>query len=68
MAKSESLLLAQKAGLSPETRSRWVAAGLVHLLAISGMHVGLIAGGVIVLANPQALQVFGDQAKAQEGK
>ncbi|HSJ31205.1 MAG TPA: DNA internalization-related competence protein ComEC/Rec2 [Longimicrobiales bacterium] len=47
---AEALLLAQKAGLSPETRSRWVAAGLVHLLAISGMHVGLIAGGVILLA------------------
>jgi competence protein ComEC len=47
---AEALLLAQKAGLSPETRGRWVAAGLVHLLAISGMHVGLIAGGVIALA------------------
>jgi competence protein ComEC len=47
---AEALLLAQKAGLAPETRSRWVAAGLVHLLAISGMHVGLIAGGVILLA------------------
>lgn len=47
---AEALLLAQKAGLAPETRSRWVAAGLVHMLAISGMHVGLIAGGVILLA------------------
>ncbi|MBR9990118.1 MAG: DNA internalization-related competence protein ComEC/Rec2 [Gemmatimonadetes bacterium] len=47
---AEALLLAQKAGLTAETRSRWVAAGLVHLLAISGMHVGLIAGGVIGLA------------------
>ena len=47
---AEALLLAQKSGLSPETRSRWVAAGLVHMLAISGMHVGLIAGGVILLA------------------
>ncbi|HEX2166920.1 MAG TPA: ComEC/Rec2 family competence protein, partial [Longimicrobiales bacterium] len=47
---AEALLLAQKAGLTPETRSRWVSAGLVHLLAISGMHVGLIAGGVILLA------------------
>lgn len=47
---AEALLLAQKAGLAPETRSRWVSAGLVHVLAISGMHVGLIAGGVILLA------------------
>jgi competence protein ComEC len=47
---AEALLLAQKAGLTPETRGRWVSAGLVHVLAISGMHVGLIAGGVILLA------------------
>ena len=46
---AEALLLAQKAGLTPETRGRWVAAGLVHVLAISGMHVGLIAAGVILL-------------------
>jgi competence protein ComEC len=46
---AEALLLAQKSGLAPETRSRWVAAGLVHLLAISGMHVGLITAGVLAL-------------------
>lgn len=45
---AEALLLAQRAGLAPETRSRWVAAGLVHLLAISGMHVGLIVGGMLI--------------------
>jgi competence protein ComEC len=47
---AEALLLAQKSGLTQETRARWVAAGLVHLLAISGMHVGLIAAGVLFLA------------------
>lgn len=47
---AEALLLAQKSGLTPEVRHRWVAAGLVHLLAISGMHVGLIAAGVLLLA------------------
>ncbi|MEX1182271.1 MAG: ComEC/Rec2 family competence protein [Gemmatimonadota bacterium] len=47
---AEALLLAQTSGLSPETRNTWVAAGLVHLLAISGMHVGLIAGAVLALA------------------
>lgn len=44
---AEALLLAHKAGLSRETRDRWVAAGLVHLLAISGMHVGLLLGGAL---------------------
>jgi competence protein ComEC len=52
---AEALLLAQKSGLSQETRARWVAAGLVHLLAISGMHVGLIAGGVLLLASALGL-------------
>jgi competence protein ComEC len=48
---AESLLLAQTAGIDQETRARWVAAGLVHVLAISGMHVGLIATGVLVLCS-----------------
>jgi competence protein ComEC len=52
---AEALLLAQKSGLTPETRARWVAAGLVHLLAISGMHVGLIAAGVLATAGAAGL-------------
>jgi competence protein ComEC len=52
---AEALLLAQKSGLTPETRARWVAAGLVHLLAISGMHVGLIAAGVLAAAGAAGL-------------
>lgn len=52
---AEALLLAQRAGLTAETRSRWVAAGLVHLLAISGMHVGLIVGGVLLLGRAAGL-------------
>jgi competence protein ComEC len=46
---AEALLLAQKSGLAQETRARFVASGLVHLLAISGMHVGLIAAGALFL-------------------
>lgn len=45
---AEALLLAQKSGLTQETRSRFVASGLVHLLAISGMHVGLIVAGMLL--------------------
>jgi competence protein ComEC len=52
---AEALLLAQKSGLGRETRSRFVAAGLVHLLAISGMHVGLIAAGVLFLGEGAGL-------------
>src|SRR5690606_14820987 len=46
---AESLLLAENAGITPEIRMRWVSSGLVHLLAISGMHVGLIAAGTLFL-------------------
>ena len=52
---AEALLRAQKTGLAQETRARFVAAGLVHLLAISGMHVGLIAAGVLLLTQVAGL-------------
>ncbi|HEX6306723.1 MAG TPA: DNA internalization-related competence protein ComEC/Rec2 [Longimicrobiales bacterium] len=48
---AESLVLAERAGLTPDVRARWVAAGLVHLLAISGLHVALIAAGVLLLCS-----------------
>lgn len=46
---AESLLLAERAGISSDVRIRWISSGLVHLLAISGMHVALIAGGVLFI-------------------
>jgi competence protein ComEC len=49
-AVAESLILAQRDGLDPELRDRFVRAGLIHLLAISGLHVGLIAGTLLLLA------------------
>lgn len=45
-----SLLLAQRDGLDREVRDRFARAGLSHLLAISGLHVGLVAGILLVLA------------------
>ena len=39
-----SLLIAQRDGLDADLRERFSRAGLSHLLAISGLHVGLIAG------------------------
>lgn len=44
-----ALLLADREGLSPRSRARFADAGLAHLLAISGMHVGLLAGSVLLL-------------------
>lgn len=48
-AVAEALLLARKEGLDDELRERFAQAGLSHLLAISGLHVGVIAG-VLLLA------------------
>jgi len=48
-ALAESLLLARREGLPDATRELFVAAGLVHLLAISGMHVGLITAALLWL-------------------
>ena len=46
-AIAKALLLADRTTLSRETRQRFVDAGIVHLLAISGLHVGMIAGGIV---------------------
>ena len=39
----DALILARKENLDPETREVFAAAGLAHLLAISGFHVAVIA-------------------------
>ena len=46
-----SLLLAQRDGLDAEVRDQYARAGLSHLLAISGLHVGLVAGILLLLAS-----------------
>jgi competence protein ComEC len=40
---AKALLIADTKGLAPEVRERYAAAGLAHMLSISGLHVGLIA-------------------------
>jgi competence protein ComEC len=45
----EALLLARRGGIDPEVRDRFARAGLMHLLAISGLHVGLVAGTLTLL-------------------
>jgi competence protein ComEC len=47
---AEALVLARRDGLDPGVREHFVAAGLAHLLAISGLHIGIIAGGVLTMA------------------
>ncbi|HTE46118.1 MAG TPA: DNA internalization-related competence protein ComEC/Rec2 [Gemmatimonadaceae bacterium] len=38
-----ALLIADRHELSPEIRDRFAAAGLAHILAIAGLHIGIIA-------------------------
>jgi competence protein ComEC len=49
-----ALLIADRSELPPEVRDRFAAAGLAHVLAIAGLHVGIIA-----LAIEIALQLAG---------
>jgi competence protein ComEC len=46
----EGIVLGEDTGLSDELRQRFRAAGLYHLLAVSGQNVALVAGSVLVLA------------------
>ena len=46
----EGVVLGEDAGLSDELRRRFRAAGLYHLLAVSGQNVAVVAGSALVLA------------------
>lgn len=46
-----SLLLAQRDALDGAVRDRFARAGLSHLLAISGLHVGLICGILLLVGS-----------------
>ncbi|MEL6545404.1 MAG: ComEC/Rec2 family competence protein, partial [Myxococcota bacterium] len=41
---ARALTLGARAEMRPEIRRRWAAAGMAHLLAISGLHVTLVGG------------------------
>lgn len=43
-----ALTLARREGLDRELQERFARSGIAHLLAISGFHVGVIAGAVLV--------------------
>ncbi len=60
---AEALLTGQRAGIDPSIQEAYRISGLAHLLAISGLHVGLIAGifffslrALLALAPPIALR------------
>ncbi|MGH7658598.1 MAG: ComEC/Rec2 family competence protein, partial [Gemmatimonadales bacterium] len=45
----DALVLNRRGDLSRETRETWARAGVVHLLSISGFHVGIIAAWCMLL-------------------
>lgn len=45
-----ALLIADMRELTPALRERFAAAGLVHMLSVSGLHTGLIAAAVLLAA------------------
>lgn len=42
-------LLGERGNLSPAQRAKFVRSGTVHLLVVSGLHVGLLAGAVVLM-------------------
>jgi len=44
-----ALLIADTHALSPELKDRYAAAGIIHMLSISGLHVGIIAAAMELL-------------------
>ena len=49
LAVSSALLLGQKEGLSRDMRQQYARAGASHLLALSGMHLGILYGLMYIL-------------------
>jgi competence protein ComEC len=45
-----ALLIGESAALAPEIWDRYARTGVVHVLSISGLHVGLVAGAAYALA------------------
>ena len=45
----DALILGRRGGIDPELQDRFARSGLVHLLSISGFHVGLITAWIFLL-------------------
>lgn len=46
---ARALTIGDQSGITSETRTTMAAAGLAHILAISGLHLSLVAGGVFAM-------------------
>lgn len=48
----KALAVGRRDGVAPEVAAAWAAVGVTHILSISGMHVAMVAGAVLVLVGP----------------
>ena len=62
-----SMLIAHRDGLDREVRDRFARSGLAHLLAISGLHVGLVAGLLLLAGRIARLRARWASALAGAG-
>ena len=51
----DALILGRRGGIDPELQDQFAWSGLVHLLSISGFHVGLITAWVLLLGRVSGL-------------
>jgi competence protein ComEC len=52
----DALILGRRGGIDPELQDRFARSGLVHLLSISGFHVGLITAWVFLFGRLARMQ------------
>jgi len=59
---AKALLIADQHQIPPEMRDRYARAGIIHMLSISGLHVAIIAGAMLLLLRlarlPPSLAAF----------
>lgn len=51
----DALVVNRRGAMPPELKNRYARAGLVHILSISGFHVGIIVGWIVLLARAMGL-------------
>ena len=51
----EALIVNRRGAMAPELRDRYARAGLVHILSISGFHVGVIVAWIVLLGRMAGL-------------
>ncbi|MEM7374162.1 MAG: ComEC/Rec2 family competence protein [Bacteroidota bacterium] len=60
---AQAMFLGDKSGLNPEVREVFAGAGLSHILAISGLHIGIIFMILTKLCSPFHLMRYGLRIK-----